>query len=120
MARIKDIRAKRAYDDADQGDGVRVLVDRLWPRGLKKDDARLDEWCKEIAPSQELRKWYGHEPERYDEFVKKYADELQDKEHREALEHLRQIGDGKVVTLLSATKDLELSQVPTIVAALRE
>lgn len=114
------IRMKRVYDDPDPDDGVRVLVDRLWPRGLKKDDAHLDEWCKEIAPSAELRKWYGHEPERYEEFTRRYGEELKDTEHREALEHLRQIGAGKVMTLLSATKNLDLSQAPTIAAALQK
>jgi uncharacterized protein YeaO (DUF488 family) len=71
------IKAKRIYESAAKNDGVRILVDRLWPRGIKKEDAQLDMWLKEIAPSDDLRKWFGHEEDRWDEFQKRYADELE-------------------------------------------
>jgi uncharacterized protein YeaO (DUF488 family) len=69
------VQVRRAYEDPAQGDGTRVLVDRIWPRGLTKARAALDEWCKEIAPSTELRKWYGHDPERFEEFGRRYRAE---------------------------------------------
>ncbi len=71
MANAK-VQVRRAYEDPAQGDGTRVLVDRIWPRGLTKARAALDEWCKEIAPSTELRKWYGHDPQRFEEFGRRY------------------------------------------------
>lgn len=116
MAAKQRIRIKRAYDEPEPGDGTRVLVDRLWPRGLKKESAQLDLWCKDVAPSGELRKWYGHDTDRYDEFRKRYEAELGDEQHRAALDELRGI-DG-VLTLLTATKDTDHSQVPIIREAL--
>ena len=71
-----DVRLKRAYDPAEPGDGYRVLVDRLWPRGVSKERARLDEWARELAPSAELRTWFGHDPERFAEFERRYRAEL--------------------------------------------
>ena len=71
-----DVRLKRAYEPASPSDGYRVLVDRLWPRGVSKERAKLDEWEKELAPSTELRKWFGHEPSRFDEFRRRYLDQL--------------------------------------------
>jgi uncharacterized protein YeaO (DUF488 family) len=71
-----DIQIKRIYDDASDDDGWRVLVDRLWPRGVRKDQARLDDWQKEVAPSSELRKWFAHEPRRFDGFKERYREEL--------------------------------------------
>lgn len=76
MARSPDIRIKRAYDPPAAADGVRLLVDRLWPRGLKKESARIDAWIREVAPSHELRRWFGHDPERWREFVRRYVAEL--------------------------------------------
>lgn len=76
---MADIRLKRAYDEVSEDDGTRILVDRLWPRGVSKKDAKLDDWLKEIAPSNELRKWYGHDPEQFDEFVHRYHKELEEK-----------------------------------------
>lgn len=70
------IRLRRAYDDAGSDDGHRVLVDRLWPRGVRRDALQLDEWCKQVAPSTELRRWYGHDPKRWDRFREAYAAEL--------------------------------------------
>ena len=99
------IRIKRIYDPPAPGDGRRVLVDRLWPRGVAKDDARIDEWLKEIAPSNELRKWFGHEPARLEEFRKRYREELASQ--GELLERLRSEGKQGTVTLLFAAKDAE-------------
>jgi len=70
------LQVKRIYDKAEGGDGFRILVDRLWPRGVSKENAKIDEWCKEIAPSDALRKWFGHVPERWEEFKRKYGREL--------------------------------------------
>lgn len=71
-----DIRLKRAYDEPSQNDGRRVLVDRIWPRGVKKEELELDDWFKQVAPSSDLRKWFDHDPEKWDEFKKRYFDEL--------------------------------------------
>lgn len=73
------IKIKRIYDPATDDDGKRILIDRLWPRGLKKDDAKIDEWIKDIAPSDELRKWFSHDPSKWDDFRKKYKKELNQK-----------------------------------------
>src|SRR3954447_12267871 len=75
MAKTAHVQVRRVYDPAEPEDGQRVLVDRLWPRGLSKERAQLDDWCKEIAPSNELRKWYGHDPDRYAEFARRYRAE---------------------------------------------
>lgn len=74
-----EIRIKRIYDGTDPEDGTRILVDRLWPRGLSKEAAKVDHWAKEISPSNELRKWYGHDPAKWGEFQKRYAAELEGK-----------------------------------------
>src|SRR6266849_2343817 len=92
---------KRAYDPPSSKDGVRILVDRLWPRGLRKDAAALDLWAKELAPSTALRKWFDHRPERFAEFKRRYRDEL--KGNPAALDPLRHIGKAKA-TLLYATR----------------
>ena len=87
-----DVRLKRAYDPAVRSDGYRVLIDRLWPRGVKKEDAKLDEWARELAPSGELRRWFGHEPDRFDEFLRRYTRELaaQDEKVRELRRRARE------------------------------
>jgi uncharacterized protein YeaO (DUF488 family) len=105
---MKDIKLKRIYDEPSDGDGYRVLVDRLWPRGVSKEDAKLDEWDKEIAPSSELRKWFDHKEERFNEFLKRYREELKDKEPD--LDKLREIAKKKTLTLLYAAKDHEINQ----------
>jgi len=99
------VRIKRVYDPAAPEDGKRILVDRLWPRGLDKERAAVDEWVKEIAPSSELRKWFGHDPERWPAFRDRYRDEL--KEKRETLDRLRRESRQETVTLLFAAKDEE-------------
>jgi uncharacterized protein YeaO (DUF488 family) len=97
------IKIKRVYDAPEEGDGTRILVDRLWPRGLTKEKAKVDLWLKEIAPSTELRKWFGHDPDRWTEFDKRYAAEL--KSHSDLLAELEhEIARGPV-TLVYAAKD---------------
>lgn len=96
---------KRAYEEPSAEDGLRVLVERLWPRGLTKERAAIDLWLKEIAPSPELRKWYGHDPAKWTEFQKRYRAEL--RENAEAVEQLRRTGKEGTVTLVYAARDEE-------------
>jgi uncharacterized protein YeaO (DUF488 family) len=98
----------RIYDDSG-GPGYRVLVDRLWPRGIKKQDADLDEWAKEAAPSADLRRWYGHQPEKFDEFARRYRTELRHSPAKEAVARLRSLAGKRRITLLTATRDVEHS-----------
>ncbi len=112
--RQRDVRVRRVYDEPQKEDGTRVLVDRVWPRGLAKERAELDEWAKDVAPSTELRKWYGHEPERYAEFRKRYQHELADPEHKAAVSHLRDLAERGPLTLLTATKSVDHSQAPVL------
>jgi uncharacterized protein YeaO (DUF488 family) len=99
------IRVKRIYESRERGpeDGKRVLIDRLWPRGLRKDEVVFDEWLKDIAPSNELRRWFAHDPARWEEFRRRYRDELKEKEG--LLDKLRQDGDRENLTLLFSAKD---------------
>jgi len=99
------IKTKRIYDPAEAGDGHRVLVDRLWPRGLRKEDAGIDEWLREIAPSPELRKWFGHEPARWRGFVTRYKRELSAPQAQAHLERLRGMARRATVTLLYAARE---------------
>lgn len=101
------IAVKRVYDRSDAGDGLRILIDRLWPRGLSKAKLKLDAWPKELAPSNELRKWYGHDPNRYAEFGRRYRGELA--AHKDDLAALRAMIKGRTATLLTATRELDLS-----------
>lgn len=103
-----DVRVRRIYDEPEPG--CRVLVDRVWPRGVSKEHAALDEWCQEIAPSTELRKWYGHDPEKFGEFRDRYRTELRD--HAETLDHLRKLP--RPLILLTATRDVEHSQAAVL------
>ncbi|MCZ2524746.1 DUF488 domain-containing protein [Streptomyces sp. NPDC059506] len=119
MTAEPDLRTRRVYEAPDPDDGLRVLVDRLWPRGLAKEAARLDEWVKAVAPSTELRRWYGHDPERHEEFTRRYEAELDDPEHREAVERLRTLArSGRPLTLLTATGDIGQSHLPILVSRL--
>lgn len=95
---------KRAYEPAVDADGLRVLVDRLWPRGLDKDHAAIDEWLKDVAPSQGLRQWFGHDPVRWREFRSRYLAELGG---NAAVDHLRELWRGRRVTLVYAARDTE-------------
>ncbi len=100
------LRVRRAYDPPAPDDGCRVLVDRLWPRGLKREAAGIDHWLRELAPSNELRKWFAHDPARWDEFRQRYADELRSPTAAAALAELRGlIAAHSVVTLLYAARD---------------
>jgi uncharacterized protein YeaO (DUF488 family) len=101
------IRIKRVYDAPEPGDGPRYLVERLWPRGVKKEDAELTAWLKDVAPTTELRKWYNHEPERWEEFQRRYREELKDDAHKRALEELRQAARRGPITLVYAAHDEE-------------
>ena len=114
------IRVRRVYDAPSPEDGARVLVDRVWPRGLRKDDAHLDDWAKDVAPTRELRTWYGHDPGKFDEFRRRYVAELAAPGPREALGRLRALAAGGPVTLLTATRDASLSQAAVLAEMLRE
>lgn len=98
-----NVKLKRAYEPADRSDGTRVLIDRLWPRGVKKADAKVDEWMKDIAPSTELRKWFGHDPARWQEFRDRYQAEV--KQHPEHLQRLRALAREGTLTLVFAAHD---------------
>ena len=115
-ADMANIQVKRIYDAPGTTDGYRILIDRLWPRGVKKDTAQLDEWNKEIAPSTELRKWFNHQPERFDAFSARYREELHGKETE--LNRLRGLGKTKPLTLLYAAKDEHINHAVVLKAVL--
>jgi uncharacterized protein YeaO (DUF488 family) len=116
----RDVRLRRVYETVSPEDGTRVLVDRVWPRGLSKDAAHLDRWEKDIAPSTELRKWYGHIVDKFAEFRRRYDAELTDPEREAALKRLRALTEQGTVTLLTATKDIEHSQAAVLAERLRK
>ena len=118
MAKAAHVQIRRVYDPPDPGDGHRVLVDRLWPRGLSKERAQLDEWCKQIAPSNELRKWYGHDPDKYAEFARRYRAELDDPERATVFAHLRELASQGQLTLLTATKRSDISEAAVLAGLL--
>jgi uncharacterized protein YeaO (DUF488 family) len=103
------IAIKRAYEQHTRGDGIRILVDRLWPRGLRKDDADFDQWRKDLAPSTELRQFYGHRPERFAEFAQRYRAELRRSEAAAAVSEMAELNRRRPVTFLTASRDLEHS-----------
>ncbi|HET7173950.1 MAG TPA: DUF488 family protein [Nocardioidaceae bacterium] len=107
------VRIARVYDDTEQ-DGARVLVDRLWPRGVAKANAPFAEWCKDVAPSHELRRWYGHDPAKYDQFVERYRSELRAPAAAAAFDHLRHLADAGPLTLVTASKAVEISQAAVL------
>lgn len=108
------VRVARVYDQPHPSDGRRVLVDRLWPRGLSKAAARVDLWDKDVAPSSELRRWYGHDPDKADEFRRRYRSELESGPAATALAELVAAARESEVTLLTATKDVALSQAQVL------
>jgi uncharacterized protein YeaO (DUF488 family) len=112
-----DVRVKRAYDPATSADGHRVLIDRLWPRGVSRERARLDEWEKELAPSTGLRKWFGHEPSRFEEFRRRYLREL-DAQRPQLTELRRRARDG-TLTLVYGAGDTEHNDAVVLAEALR-
>ncbi|MDO5735618.1 MAG: DUF488 family protein [Propionibacteriaceae bacterium] len=101
---------RRVQEEPTHNDGTRVLVDRLWPRGMKKSEVVMEHWIKDVAPSHELRQWYGHDPEKFDEFARRYRAELESSAGVAALKELRDCVRGTRLTLLTATKDVEHSQ----------
>jgi uncharacterized protein YeaO (DUF488 family) len=118
MGSGRKVQVRRVYEEPESRDGARVLVDRIWPRGMTKARAELDEWCKEVAPSTELRKWYAHDPERFEEFTRRYRDELEEPERAEALEHLRGLARDRTLTLLTASKAADISEAAVLVEVL--
>ena len=101
--RAGNVRLKRAYEAPTKDDGLRILVDRLWPRGVSKEDAAIDRWIKDVAPSTELRKWFGHDPERWNEFRKRYVAEIRDQPDEFA--ELRRLARQGPITLVYAARD---------------
>lgn len=112
------LKIKRVYEEPDKSDGIRILVDRLWPRGLTKEKAKIDKWIKEISPSDTLRKWFGHKKERWIEFKKRYSEELKKKES--FLKELRSLSKDKTVTLLYAAKDKERNNAQVLFESLKQ
>lgn len=111
-----ELKLKRIYEDVSEDDGERILVDRVWPRGVSKEDAKLDEWLKNIGPSTDLRKWFNHDPDKYADFKKKYKEELKDGEQQEDWDKLKKIVHqaSGTVTLLFAAKDEEHNQAQVL------
>jgi uncharacterized protein YeaO (DUF488 family) len=113
------IQVKRIYDSVTEDDGYRVLIDRLWPRGFSKEDAKVDLWMKEIDPSTELRKWFHHDPDKWMEFQQRYKDELVNK--KELIDQLLKLEkEKKVITLLFSAKDREKNQAMVLIEVLRD
>jgi uncharacterized protein YeaO (DUF488 family) len=112
------IETKRAYEPASPDDGYRVLIDRLWPRGVSKADARIDEWVHALAPSDQLRRWYGHRPERFDDFRSRYIDEL--RQHVDEVSELQRRARRGNVTLVYAARDSEHSNAAVLAPILRD
>jgi uncharacterized protein YeaO (DUF488 family) len=112
-----DVVLKRAYEPAEESDGYRVLVDRLWPRGVSRDRARLDEWARDLAPSTELRSWFGHDPGRFPEFRRRYSRELESR--REHLTELRRIARTGRLTLVYAAADRDYNDAAVLAQVLR-
>ncbi len=104
---MTDIRLKRAYETPARSDGTRILVDRMWPRGVKKEDADITEWLKDLAPSTELRKWFGHDPEKWPEFQKRYLSELKSANSDDLQTLSDCLEDNGRITLVFAAKDTE-------------
>jgi uncharacterized protein YeaO (DUF488 family) len=111
------VRLKRAYEPAASSDGYRVLIDRLWPRGVSREQADLDEWARELAPSSELRQWFGHEPSRFEEFRRRYQDELRHKRSRIA--ELRARARKGTLTLVYSARDAEHNDAVVLGEVLR-
>ncbi len=112
------IKIKRVYEAPSQTDGYRVLIDRLWPRGLSKEKAALDEWAKDLAPSTELRKWFAHQPERFVEFESRYRDELKNFNHE--LQRLLQLSAAQNLSILYAAKDEQHNNAVVLLKLLKE
>jgi uncharacterized protein YeaO (DUF488 family) len=111
------VRVVRIYDEAEAGE-YRVLVDRVWPRGISKEAARLDLWLKDVAPSTDLRRWYGHDPARFEEFRRRYEAELTEPVAADALRRLRELTADRPVALVTATKDVPHSNAAVLASLL--
>ena len=111
------VKIKRIYDPPSHGDGYRVLIDGIWPRGVTRQRAAVDQWARQLAPSAQLRRWYGHEPERFEEFSRRYRAELGTQ--RERLSELRRRSRTGVVTLVFAARDAEHSNATVLADVLR-
>jgi len=114
----RDVRAKRVYDPVEDGDGYRVLIDHLWPRGVSRARARLDDWARELAPSDELRTWFDHGPARFDAFRTRYRDELAN--HSARLEELRRRADSGPLTIVYAARDRDNNNAVVLCELLRD
>lgn len=119
MAAEPHVQVRRIYDKPEPDDGKRVLVDRLWPRGVSKERADLDDWCKQIAPSTDLREWYGHDPDRYTEFARRYRVELDDPERAAALGQLKELAAHGTLTLLTAARRSDISEATVLADLLK-
>ncbi len=115
-----EVRVIRVYEPPEPHDGARVLVDRLWPRGLAKARAGLDEWSKDVAPSNELRTWYAHDPDLFDQFVLRYRIELAEPEQAAALESLRERARHGPLTLLTAVRALDISHAAVLASMIEQ
>ena len=113
------VQVRRVYEEPEPEDGTRVLVDRIWPRGLTRAKAALNEWCKDVAPSDELRRWYGHDPGRFEESGRRYRVELQGPRQAGALSHLRGLAKDRRLTLLTGTRTPQISEAAVLAALLR-
>ncbi len=112
------IKIKRIYDRASPEDGKRIYIDRLWPRGMRKEEVEIDEWLKEISPSDALRKWFGHDPSKYEEFKRRYTKELE--KHHEIIEKIRKEGKKGTISLLFSAKDVEHNNATVLQEILTE
>lgn len=108
------VQVKRIYEEPSPSDGARVLVDRLWPRGISKERANLTLWAKDVAPSTELRKWYDHDPAKFEEFTSKYEDELKNPPQSDELAQLKQLAKKGPLTLLTASKAADISEAAVL------
>ena len=119
VAAMAKVLVKRIYEDPDADDGTRVLVDRIWPRGVGRERAHLDEWLKQVAPSTELRKWYDHDPDKWAEFQDRYRDELSgDGEQADAFATLEKLHNKGRVTVLTASKAVDISEARVLADSL--
>src|SRR5437016_1628774 len=118
-AMANEIQVKRIYDPVEKADGYRVLVDRLWPRGVRREDVGLDEWTRDLGPSDALRRWYGHDVRRWSEFVERYKAELADGTRSELLARLEQRAREGPLTLLCAARDADHSNAAVVIDVLR-
>jgi len=118
VATVAEVRIGRVYDEPQDDDGVRVLVDRIWPRGMTKARAALDEWRKDVGPSSELRKWYGHDPAKFEKFARLYRAELKQGEPARALQRLRDLAADRRLILLTASKAVDISEAAVLATIL--